>query len=756
MQNLKNIFIKYLKINFSIIILVLFSKISYSNSIEIEIQGNSFTDDEAIISLIKNEPTTLSENYSNYIIKTLDNSQLFENVSVKIQDDKFIIYIEEYPNINKINFYNNERLKDEELLKISNELNLFNLNPSKLNRFISEVSKIYESFGYNNTKISFISNIDKKTNTTDLSFDITEGEITKINKITFSGNFNIESQSLKTNIKSKTKTLTNLFANNNYKKFAVENDTRIISNIYKNKGYLDIFVDYKVEFLDTNKVNIYFEIIEGEIYNISSIELLDEDEILNEQLSKLIDDTISNSLLNNSNYSINLINELKQNITDIIISNDIDFFEIDSLEKVENNNVDLLYKIYPIKPNYVNQINIYGNTRTYDFVIRRELELIEGDAIYKRQINKINNKLKSLNLFKSLEVVEKEINENQVNLEIIVEEKQTGTVNAGLSIGTLDGFAIIAGLNERNFYGTGRSLKALVNTSEDKTQFTLQTTDRILYENNVDITLKADLKEEDFSKASSYQLDTFTTGIGIGYDVNKKLRHNINIDYLIKDYSVTNSSKVATAIGNSSGQNVSFLLGNNLYYSTLNSGFLPKKGRLISFNNIIETPTSSNNGFIKNFITFKQFKNLNKNIISAQSRIGNVTSLSNNDILTDDKFSLGGRWLRGFDSYGAGPRNSRNSYVGGNNLFVTKLDYSRELLNNSDFPIFLNLFNDYGIVWENKTKPTNNDNNLRSSVGFGIKYYSPIGPIGLTWGFPIVDEDYDIRRMFLFSVGNID
>ena len=117
-----------------------------------------------------------------------------------------------------------------------------------------------------------------------------------------------------------------------------------------------------------------------------------------------------------------------------------------------------------------------------------------------------------------------------------------------------------------------------------------------------------------------------------------------------------------------------------------------------------------------------------------------------------DKFALGGRWLRGFDNYGAGPRNSRSSYVGGNNIAVTKFDYSYEITNKSNFSIYLNIFNDYGIIWENKTKPKHNDNNLRASAGFGIKYYSPVGPIGFTWGFPLIDEDYDIKRMFLFSI----
>ena len=201
---------------------------------------------------------------------------------------------------------------------------------------------------------------------------------------------------------------------------------------------------------------------------------------------------------------------------------------------------------------------------------------------------------------------------------------------------------------------------------------------------------------------------------------------------------------------------MSYLIKNNIRYSSLNRGFIPRKGSLLNFNNTIETPTSSSNGFVRNIITIKQFNTFNKNIFSMQTKIGNIFSLNNNDILTDDKFALGGRWLRGFDNYGAGPRNSRTSYVGGNNIVVTKFDYNYEITRNSDFPIFLNLFNDYGLIWDNKTKPTNSDNNLRASAGFGVKYYSPIGPIGFSWGFPLIDEEYDINRMFLFSIGNLD
>ena len=339
---------------------------------------------------------------------------------------------------------------------------------------------------------------------------------------------------------------------------------------------------------------------------------------------------------------------------------------------------------------------------------------------------------------------------------IEVEEKQTGTFNAGISLGTLDGFAIVTGLRENNFYGTGRSLDFLVNTSDDKNQFKLVTSDRLSYENDANISYSINYKQQDFSKASSYKLDSLSSGIGINYKLNNNLYHNVDLEYVLKDYSITNSASVSNSILNSSGANMSYLIKNNFRFSTLNRGFISKKGNFLNFNNTIETPTSSNNGFIRNILTLKKYYNKNNSIFSMQAKFGNIISLSNNDILTDDKFALGGRWLRGFDSYGAGPRNSRTSYVGGNNLAVTKFDYSYELTKNSNFPIYINFFNDYGLLWENKTTPTNSDNSLRSSAGFGFKYYSPIGPIGFSWGFPIIDKEYDIKRMFLFSVGNID
>tara|TARA_A100001011_G_scaffold387719_2_gene466015 strand:+ start:133 stop:2406 length:2274 start_codon:yes stop_codon:yes gene_type:complete len=750
----------YTTLKYNLIILfafIILSKPLISNEIVFDIQGNDFTDTDAILSILNEIPDTLNKESTNDIIRVLNDSNLFSDVKVKLIENRYSIIVKEYPNIDQLSYKNNKRLKDEELKLIASEINFTKFNQSSINLYLSELKKTYESFGFNNVQINYFETIYPETNTIDLLFDINEDKITKINKIIINSNKLILDEEIREIIKSKTKTITNIFANNNYKPNIVERDKYLISNYLKENGYIDVKVETKIEYLSTNRVNIYFYIEEGEEYFFSSINIDDDKNLLDKNTSNKIDEKIKSFLNNEKLFSINKLKNLKKNISSIILDSGLDFFEIQTFEKKINNyKVDITFQIIPIIPKYTNQINIVGNSRTLDHVIRRELEIIEGDAIYESQIQTIRDKLISLNLFESVNLKKEEVGENKINLIIEVEEKQTGTFNAGVSVGTLEGFAVVTGLKERNFYGTGRSLDVLLNTSNDKNQFKLITTDRLSYENDADISYSINYKQEDFSKASSYKLDTFSSGIGIGYNINNNIYHNIDFEYALKDYTVTNSSTVSNTILNSSGSNISYLLINNLRYSTLNRGFISKTGNYINFNNIVETPTSSNNGFIKNLVTAKKYFSNERSIYALQAKFGNILSLNNKDILTDNKFSLGGRSLRGFDNYGAGPRNSRTSYVGGNNIAVLKIDYSYEITRKSNFPFYFNIFNDYGLVWENKTDPTQSDNNIRSSVGFGIKYYSPIGPIGFTWGFPIMDEEYDIKRMFLFSVGNLD
>ncbi len=184
-------------------IIFFYSKFSYSNENLFEIKGNKFTDTEAIVSLLDEIPKNIEQEYSNEIIKILNNSNLFSNVIVNFQDNKYIITVNEYPNIDNLYFDNNERLKDEDLLQLSSDIDFTTLNNKSINQFINEAKKIYETFGYNDVIIEYREKIYQETNTVDLYFDIKEGKITKINKIIIDGNSIVTSQDIREIIRIK-------------------------------------------------------------------------------------------------------------------------------------------------------------------------------------------------------------------------------------------------------------------------------------------------------------------------------------------------------------------------------------------------------------------------------------------------------------------------------------------------------------------------------------------------------------------------
>ena len=213
-----------------IIIFILFSFNVFANNIDIEIIGNDHTDTDVVYSLLKDKPESLNSEYSNYLMKQLNQSGLFKNVRVEMNTDKYIIYVEEYPSLIKIYYKNNKRLKDEDFDMLEKDLNIFNLNTNKINKFIEQIKEIYKSFGYNQINIELKSEVYEQSNTANLYLQINEGEITKINNIYFIGNSNFDDDILKSKIKSKIKSLSNIFANNNFKLFQVESDTRRIEN----------------------------------------------------------------------------------------------------------------------------------------------------------------------------------------------------------------------------------------------------------------------------------------------------------------------------------------------------------------------------------------------------------------------------------------------------------------------------------------------------------------------------------------------
>ncbi len=194
----------YTKLKYKLILYFIFlilSKPLISNEISFDIQGNDFTDTDAILSILKEIPNTSNKEATNDIIRVLNDSDLFSDVQVKLLDNQYLIIVKEHPNIDRLNFKNNERLKDEDLQLIASQINFSKSNKSSINIFINELKKVYASFGFNNVQIDYSEKKYPETNTVDLNFDINEGKITKINKIIIESNNFILDDDIRANYK---------------------------------------------------------------------------------------------------------------------------------------------------------------------------------------------------------------------------------------------------------------------------------------------------------------------------------------------------------------------------------------------------------------------------------------------------------------------------------------------------------------------------------------------------------------------------
>ena len=728
---------------------------------KISIKGNTYVDNEIILSLIKDIKDLSNEELVNTISKKLYETGNFQNVEVEFTNKDIIIILTEHPRINKVNFKKNKRFNKEDLQIIYDQIITTNFfNPNLIDLYINELNSLYKSFGYNQIKIDYNKTFLKDSNFINIDFIINEGKISKINQVYFIGNNNFSKSELFDVIKMKPKRDILFFLRKNYKEFQADNDILRIKKLYLNNGFRNINVNIKKEYISKkNRFNLYFFIEEGIKYEFNNIDL--SNNLLNisddqKEYIKFILKDYRNSQIKNNIYNKSHTLNIKSQISDYLFNQGSKFFKISILEQINDDKIDIRYDINPIEPKYVNIINIFGNTRTLDKVVRRELRFAEGDPLNPELITSATKDLQRLNIFKNIEIKENFFNDEKSNIDIYLEEKPTGDFSVGASFGSFEGAVFVASLKENNIGGTGKAVSFNINTSDTNTLYSFDVKEPHFTNIKMNLIYGLKYRNNDYSKTASYNLNSFNSNIGVQYELIDNLLHNLSLSYELNDYEITDSSAVSSSILSSEGTNSVIKINNLLQYNKLNSFLRPTDGYLIRLNSILSPITNSSDGFIKNIITGKKYIKLNKNIVSIQSRLGNITSLQNDTVVENNKFSLGGRWLRGFDNYGAGPRNSRTSYVGGNNLFVTKIDFSRPLYSNTDNPIDVYFFTDFGTVYGNKDEPTFSDSAIRSSFGYGIKFYSLIGPIGFSWAFPISDETYDIKRMFLFSIGNLN
>ena len=747
---------------FSFIIIFLFKfELSFANEkvSAIRIEGNLRVDRETILAFISlSEGSEYNPEDINLTLKELYKTGFFENVEVIDENNIVTIIVNENPVLNLIAFEGNKRFEDEILSKIIDLKKNQIFSKKIVSDAISKIIELYKTQGrFGTIIIPKIVMLDGKR--VDLVFEIEEGPLYTVKNISFIGNEVFSDRRLKEVISTKqTAWWRFITTSDNYNPDRLEIDASKLKEFYFTRGFVKFNILKKQGDLlpEKNGFSILFLLNEGKRYKISSIKI-------KSRISDLPDIDFRSLVPVNDNdwYNIKKLEKGISNINNSLADLGFAFSEIRPEFNIdeENSSIELILNISQGSKSYIEYINITGNSRTLDSVIRREIQLVEGDPFNRLKISRSEKNIKNLGFFKKVSVrAETGSKPNQANLNIDVEEQATGDVSLGIAYSTFDEFSTSFGISEKNFLGRGQRAKFSLSLSDQRQNFSAGLTQPYLFNRN--LTGSFDLFNNTITDTSADQR-TKSLGFssGAGFSSANNFFHNFS--YTLQNVETekldSNDNKIST-----DGGKLLSSLGYRISKDTRDNRFNPTSGYYYALSEQFAGLGGDIN-YLSSILRGSYYYKYDyiDMVIGLSGEYGNIEGLDEN-VSKSNRFFLGGRKVRGFDSSGIGPRvseSSSSSAVGGNNYYAGRVALRSGIGLPSETGIQWTVFTDFGTLWGVDDTADNyalntDQKEIRLSFGYGFQWETPIGPLTFTWADAIKKEPYDQLQKFEFRLGS--
>ena len=721
---------------------------------DIKVTGNRRVAEGTVLSYLPVQVGDLvSQGALSQSLERLFATNLFKDLKLDLDGSVLLVTVVENPIVNRVSIEGNDVISDERLLEV------IDVQPRRVYDrqlaldAVAKLLNVYRAGGRFGAVVE-PKIIELNENRVDLVFEVDEGPLIKIETIVFSGNKNFSDAALTQAIVSRERRWwAFLTPNDKYDEGRLDYDVRLLRQFYLSRGYADINVSRARGGLlpDRSGFALTFLINEGVRYKVNDIKI--SSQIENIDLEGLRD------LMKFDDDQWYDVRQLEQGLLDV--SNQLGVYGyafVDVTPQIVTDPstglLDIEVSIGQARRNFVERIEFVDNTRTLDRVIRREFELVEGDAFNQLKLDRSVRNVRNLGYFRKVGVQNIQgSSADQTITRVTVEEQSTGDFSIGVGYSSLDKTSFTLGINERNFLGTGRRASASISTSDTSTDFVLGLSQPYLF--GRDLTGSIDL----FKTKSTANLTAVNrTGVDLG--VSFAAAHDIyhRVSYKLATSKITNTSTVATSLTGENGKSllksaVSYTIGRD----TRDSRFDPTKGMYAEISetfsgvggDVTFLRTNLRAGFYKPFL----FESV---VLGLKGRVGNVSGLGD-DVTQSERFFLGGQSVRGFGSNGIGPRDTGSkAAVGGNNIYNGTVEIVSNLGVTKDAGIRWTVFSDFGSVWKTDfpsgvTEP--NDQTMRSSVGVGLLWNTAIGPLSFYWAKPINEAKHDNTKTFQFSIG---
>ncbi len=716
------------------------------------IEGAQRIDNETIISYSQVDlGQTYSEELGNKILKNLFLTNLFSNIEISFTNNTLSIKVVENPTINLVKFRGNSKVKDEDLLVEIQLKERSVYSRSKVKSDIERMLTLYQRAGRLSTSINPLVEV-LDNNRVNLTYEISESDMSKVSKIIIIGNDTFSSSKLKSIMKTKEKRLLRLFSSaDRYDPDKIEYDKQLISEFYNNNGFPNFNFTSTIAELDASNNN--FEIIlyvnEGDKYDFGEIKVETKLKKMNPEAALKMIPVVKSQTFNKS-----LITDSIDSIKELAEVNGYTFIDIDPnfIENTDTKTIDVTLNINEGPRVYVGNINISGNTRTVDKVIRREMRLSEGDAYNKYTLNYSKDLIRSLNFFSKVDIKEERTEfPDKVNLSINVEEKNTGEASIGAGYSSANAASITLGLKENNFLGKGQKVNFGANLSNTRTTYDISFTEPYL--NNKSLSLTTNIYSS-FADPTSVNYETEDLGFGFSIGFPLASDKSIQTRYVLKSSKIKADSNASSYERLLAGTDTVSQIGYKFSFDKRNSRYKPSSG----FNILIDQDIAGLGGtsyYYTNKFGLNSYKRLTKRFVGAfKLEAGAVNGYNDKYAPLSSNFQLGGNKLRGFKSGKIGPKTG-TSYTGGQYYYVTSLETNIDF-NFDAYDITSTLFLDFGSLWglENPAYSTINDErNMRSSIGVNFNWDSAIGPINIVYANIISSETTDTTDNLYFDIG---
>ena len=720
------------------------------NSISIE--GVQRIDKETVTSYANiSKGDIYTEEIGNTVLRNLFETNLFSNIQISFDANILNIKIQENPTINLVKFYGNSKIKDEDLeIEISlKERSVY--SRSKVKKDIERMLSLYQRAGRLsseiNPKLEMLDN-----NRVNLTYEITESDVTKVSNIVILGNSIFSSSKIKSIMKTKEKTLLRfLSSSDNYDPDKLEYDKQLITQFYNNNGYPEFKFTSSIAQLksNTNNFEIILNLSEGNKFYFGKLDVESELKKIDPEYVKTISPIKEGNIFNRS-----LIKDTIERLKERAQLEGYSFIEIDTnlLDGSEENLVDIRLLINEGPRVYVNKINIAGNTRTVDKVIRREVILAEGDPYNKYSVDYSRDSIKALNYFKQVEINQVRTDfPDKINLEVNVEEKNTGEASIGAGYSSANAASLNLGLRENNFLGKGQKVKFDTSFSNTRTAYDISITEP--YFNNKPLSLTTNLYSN-FTDPSNVNYETEDLGFGLSSSFPLSTDRYLELRYSLFTSKIKADSNATTYENALAGTDTVSSLGYTLAFDRRNSRYKPSNGFNFKLNQDL-AGLGGTSYYYKNSFEFNYYKRLSNRLIGAYKlHGGNINGYNDKYSPLSSNFKLGGKKLRGFKSGKVGPKLG-NSYTGGQYFYLTSFETNIDL-NIDAFDITTTAFIDVGSVWglENPAYGSIDDKHeARSSIGINVNWDSAIGPINIIYANIIKSNKNDTSDNLYFDIG---